>query len=344
MNESERELIWKYLDGELPLEEQVQLEDWLRASREHRDEFARLALLNEGLRVLLSNLPEPSLESTKRSAMPSESRPVQTGRLAFAGRLASLTALFAALFLSFLLWQSAGDSELQASHVDLQRLNQWANRSESRSFEIRVLADLPQPAKGRRSRENSSTTSSPPEKPPLDGARLHTLGDNQFVLERHALDGTRFLTGSDGLYSWAITPDGAVNTSHDLNRFNRDVPGHEHQLPLNSLFTNLDRFRAAYRIQLFPGEVQDDSATLESTSLLVATKKKGQRGPQRIEVTYNSQSGRIVGMRIMEMPYGPRRLDLEMLLVDEGNLRADFFRHGFHHAPDKPTINEDQPK
>ena len=150
-----------------------------------------------------------------------------------------------------------------------------------------------------------------------------------------------FLAGSDGLVGWSASPQGAVKVSQDLNRYKRDVPGHEHELPLNSLFSRLDRFESAYRIQIIPSGEPEDAGLSRKTSLLVATKKKGQRGPERIEVTYEPHSGRILGMRFMEMPYGPRRLDLELILEAEGRLAPDFFQYQSHQNQKFPVINED---
>lgn len=347
MNQSSQDRIWGYLDGLLAPAEQVQFEDWLRESSNHREEFARVALLHDRLRCLLGDASAaakgPSVNGPSVWEAP---RPERLDPQTALGRLwawtAALTVLAATLLVGLSLWQGIGARELLASNSDLQRVNNWSRRLESRSFRIHVLADRPESDREQRARaRDQSKLLAPPAKPPLDRALLHARGDDQFVLEREVPEEGVFLTGSDGMTGWAVSPQGAVRTSRDPNRFNRDVPGHEHQLPLNSLFANLDRVESAYRIQLFPGADAEDSSAQRPTSLLVAQKKRGQRGPERIEVTYESNSGRILGMRIIEMPYGPRRLDLELKLEAEGTLAPEFFQYESHHHRQLPIITED---
>lgn len=347
MNEPSQVRIWGYLDGRLAPAEQVKFEDWLRESSDNRKEFARAALLHDRLRCLLGDASAaakgPSVNGPSVLKFP---RPKQSGPGTALGRIgtwaAALAALVAMLWVGLSLWQGFGARELLASNSDLQRLNDWSRRLESRSFRIHVLADRPESEKERRARSREpSVLPAPPAKPSLDRALLHARGDDQFVLEREVPGEGVFLTGSDGMTGWAVSPQGAVRTSKDPNRFNRDVPGHEHQLPLNSLFANLGRVESAYRIQLFPGAAAEDHSAPRPTSLLVAQKKRGQRGPERIEVTYESSSGRILGMRIIEMPYGPRRLDLELKLEEEGTLAPEFFRYESHHHRHQPIVTED---
>lgn len=60
-------------------------------------------------------------------------------------------------------------------------------------------------------------------------------------------------------------------------------------------------------------------------------KKRGFRGPKRVEITYAATSGEIRQMRFVEMPYGPDRLTLLMTLLDDGALNSNFFDHESHH-------------
>jgi len=342
MSENKAALIWAYLDGQLSPADQVQLEDWLRESSDHRAEFARAAMLHDRLRGLLGTGDEVLGPQEVPSAKPADALVQRGATLKHGIRWAiSITAIAAAVIFGLVLWQGTASSELRAAVVDLQRLNDWSRRLESRSFRIRILDDRPQPDKGRRGRDKLEPTVSPPPKRPLDGALLHARGENQFVLEQQDPREGVFLAGCDGEIGWSVSPQGAARTSKDLNQFNRDAPGHEHQLPLNSLFASLDRLEAAYRIQIFPAAESDGVAAPEAKSLLVAIKKRGQRGSERFEVTYESGSGRILGMRIIDMPYGPRRLDLELNLEAEGTLDQDFFEHMSHHDGSHPIVSED---
>ncbi|MFN9915220.1 MAG: hypothetical protein ACK53L_21705, partial [Pirellulaceae bacterium] len=65
----------------------------------------------------------------------------------------------------------------------------------------------------------------------------------------------------------------------------------------------------------------------EAYRMLVAIKKPKQRGPQRVEIAYESNSGCIREMRFIQMPYGTDLLDLRMTLVEEKQLDEDFFDH-----------------
>lgn len=342
MSESDSARIWAFLDRQLSPAELADFEDWLRESLEHRAEFARVAMLHDRLRGLLGD--RKRLESHFEASAVKPGKTLGQRRTDRERRIRwaiSSAAVAVALVVGLVLWQGFGSNELRASVVDLQRLNDWSRRLESRSFRIHVLAERPQPEKGRRGREKSEPAVPPPPKRPLDAALLHARGDSQFVLEQQVPGEGTYLTGYDGEVGWSVSPQGSVRTSKDLNRFNRDVPGHEHQLPLNSLFASLDRLEAAYRLQIFSAAEPEVPATTGATSLLVASKKRGQRGPERIEVTYESNTGRILGMRITDMPYGPRRLDLELSLEAEGTLEHDFFKYQSHQAGSRPLTLED---
>ncbi|MFN6109407.1 MAG: hypothetical protein ACK493_03425 [Planctomycetota bacterium] len=351
MSDASSDRIWNYLDGSLSPEEQVRLEDWLKQAEQNCDEFAQVAQLHDRFRNFLG--VEQDFRETP--AVPDGRGQVEAvagKRLSNFGRwsIAVLT-LGALLGGILLLWPVSPGSGLQAAGPELQKLSSWSNRETSRSFRVQVLADQPEPAKGRRSREDAAgkkpeaanpRQSAPeaPPKPSLEGALLHTRGTTQFVLDRLVPGKGRFLTGSDGSTGWAMSPDGPTRVSADPQRFNRDVPGHEHRFPLNRLFGNLDELESAYRIQLFLAERSQDEQL--PTSLLVATKRKGQRGPERIEVTFESMTGRILEMRFIAMPYGPRRVDLGLNLISEGDLGPEYFGYPAHQAADATVVKEEE--
>jgi len=176
----------------------------------------------------------------------------------------------------------------------------------------------------------------------LEGAKLYVRGTDAFVLMRFLQDGTPFVTGSDGQVGWAIAPNGPVRVSQDKQRFNRDLPGHEHSIPLSNLSQGLTQIQKAYHVQIItssPGDAGD-----EQDAVLVATKKRGERGPSRIEIQYASNSGRIAQMRFIEMPYGPERLTLRLTLIDELTLLESFFHHSHHHSSDHQVVSDDMPQ
>ncbi len=138
----------------------------------------------------------------------------------------------------------------------------------------------------------------------------------------------KFITGCDGLGSWMIDSSGIARTDSDPDHFNRDVPGHEHQLSLVNIIDSLEHLKKAYDVQLLPEEPASDGDV--ETRLLVAIRHRKERGPRRVEITYEVASGSIRQMRFVEMPYGPDLLTVEMTLTSEEPLAADFFEHTQH--------------
>jgi len=165
---------------------------------------------------------------------------------------------------------------------------------------------------------------------------LYVGENNRFVLIRKAIDGTPFITGSNGQQSWAVNNKGPVRVSDDINHFARDLPGHETSIPLNNLHEGLERLRAAYQVDLSSvGPEEFETKNGETPRMLTAVKKPKERGPQRVEIVYESQSGRILHMRFIQMPYGPDRLDLRLNLIDATELPNSFFEHASHHQLDR---------
>ena len=176
-----------------------------------------------------------------------------------------------------------------------------------------------------------------PPKPPLSGAILHVRRGGQIVLSRQTSDGRTFLTGSNGRTSWAVRPDGSVRENTDLNEFNRDVPGHEHSMPLIHIEEGLERLLEAYDVRLLPVETADDAVAEDNpTRLIVAVKKRHYRGPKRVEISYSVRSGLIQQLRFVEMPYGPEHLTL----IEERPLGDRLFDHESHHKTAQPLIEE----
>ncbi len=99
---------------------------------------------------------------------------------------------------------------------------------------------------------------------------------------------------------------------------------------LEQFARRLEQLQTAYDLQVLPEEqVEDESG--EPSRLLVAIKKRGFRGPRRVEITYAATSGEIRQLRFVEMPYGPDRITIRMTLVGGKQLDAAFFEHDNHH-------------
>jgi hypothetical protein len=324
MNLIPQDLISGYLDDTLSTDEQYRLTQWLKESPENARQFAQVMLLHDRLRgehLALAAIAEGICPPPRR---------LMLGRLR--ERLRPLAAmagvLIATVVVVAVLLNGLSGTPVSAA-VELKRIIAASAQAVDRTYKITV-EELALPE---RPRKRGETSDRRPPKPPMDGAVLHVRGGHQFVLVRTRAEGLPFVTGSNGRTSWAVRPDGPVRVSSDLTRFNRDVPGHEQAMPLISIEEGLDRLHEAYVIEILPVERQDEESTQseEPSRLMVAVKKRGYRGPQRVEITYAVTSGLIRQMRFVEMPYGPDRLTLRMTLIEERPLGAKFFDHESHH-------------
>ena len=321
-----RSLVSGYLDDTLSPEEHSILQAWLKESPANARQFADDVLLHDRLRG--EHLALDALAQSERavnddaSFVTGKTTPSRPRTTAIAAALTIATAA------SFLIWISLTGTNVSAA-AELKRIIVASMRGQDRTY--RITVEEP-PLLDHRKSQKAATDSRPP-KPSLDGATLHVRTGNQFVLVRPAPNGQPFVTGSNGKISWAVKPDGSVRASSDLNRFNRDLPGHEQAMPLINIADGLDHLRQAYDIEVLPVEPADDDSagTGEQSRLMVAVKKRGFRGPRRVEITYFVTTGLIRQMRFVEMPYGPERLTLRLTLIEERPLGESFFDHTSHH-------------
>lgn len=323
------DLISRYLDDGLTSDELREFQNWLRSSPEHIRQFTRSCWLHDRLRgelQAISQVPPTLLSPPLPQPVASAGRPLGARVL-----VASLTAMVAVLSL---VWWEVGTTHVSAAS-ELNRLIVAQESTLDKTYEI----DVEEIAASRHRMAKRPDDQRPP-KPPLDGAVLHVRHGGQFVLIRDQPDGRPFITGSNGLTSWAIRPDGPVRFSRDLTRFNRDLPGHEQDIPLIQIEDGLKQIREAYDTHLLPIENVEDNSDQQASRLLVAVKKRGYRGPQRIEMTYIVATGQIRQLRFVEMPYGPERLTLRMTLVEERTLPADFFDYQSHCSADRIVEEE----
>jgi hypothetical protein len=368
----ETELIHGYFDDTLSDSQISELNDWLKADPANAQRFAREALLHDRLFNLFSLSPDSTItnESANVSHSLSESKAIiedrsiqprpKSGWRVFS--VPMLTTAASLLIVSALaIWVGSGPSTVSAAARELDRLILANETTLDQTYRISVK-ETSAPAKP--PRESPAKPSRPP-KVPLDGAMLYVREGNRFVLARATVDGGTFITGSNGRTSWAVRPDGPVRVSPDLNRFNRDVPGHEHSMPLYNIHDGLTRMREVYDVRIEDGKLLETTglpqnpspptplledvargggATDSSQALLrklVAVKRRGYRGPKQVEIYYEAASGHIRQMEFIEMPYGPELLTVRLSLVDESSLDAEFFEHTFHHSPDRIVVVEE---
>jgi len=338
VNPSDLDLIHRYLDGEITEAQMLQLEQSLAGSIELRQEFVRISIIDEKLNDQLrktalcdptptpTQSPTPSQAEIRLPAAPSAA----VSWSSIMAMLASLALLLIALLIGSNRNQLSASQELQKMRKSLA----LGDRLYRVDVEQAVLPNKKQIEQHDERR---------PPKPSLEGAKLYVRGTDEFVLMRFLQDGTPFVTGSDGQVGWAIAPNGPVRVSQDKQRFNRDLPGHEHSIPLSNLSQGLTQIQKAYHVQIIPSSPGD--AGDEQDAVLVATKKRGQqRGPSRIEIQYASNSGRIAQMRFIEMPYGPERLTVRLTLIDELTLPESFFHHSDHHSSNQQVVSDDIPQ
>ncbi|MCX7399103.1 MAG: hypothetical protein NT138_15675 [Planctomycetales bacterium] len=335
MNEAAQFLIDGYLDDMLTIEQHEELSAWIRSSPENASAFAAAVMLHDRLRnELVISGERQGVSPPCRSAGDDAtglSEVAVTRRadaLPLAGvvarrrsviALVSTASLICVAIVVFL--KSFGDNPAVAAAGEIQRLIELNALTMDRTYKITVEeAVLP--------RRGPSSEDGRPPKAPMDGATLYVRDGQQFVLSR-VTDAGPFVTGSNGKVSWAVRPDGPVRYSKDLNRFNRDLPGHEHEMPLVNIHDGLERLRRAYDVQLLP--VEDGESSEPATRLLVAVRHPKERGPRRVEISYEVESGLIGQMRFIEMPYGPESLTLRLTLLSEDLLDERFFDHESHH-------------
>jgi hypothetical protein len=335
MSDSPRDLIDGYFDDVLTPEQHAALSEWIKSDPQHARIFAQQALLHDQLRSLHSSFIDSSFKDS--SAVVTRAAPTSP-----LYRRLSRTSMWSAASVAIigvgLLWFTFSQSTASAAIGELNRIIVQNMDSKDRTYEIVVEEVYPPEPRGK---HPPLRESSRPPKPPLDGAVLHVGETNQFVLIRKTVDGLPFITGSNGRQSWAINTRGSVRVSSDIHHFDHDLPGHENSIPLTNLHDGLERLRQAYHVELSTvGPEEFESQAGETVRMLVAIKKPRERGPQRVEIAYESQTGRILHMRFVQMPYGPDRLDLRLSLLNEDDLPPELFEHASHHTPDRKVETE----
>jgi len=345
MSESFDDLLHLYFDDQLSESQHRSLEEAIGSNPDHARRFVEQAMLHDQLHnAWFASRELSELSSELPTASASLTTAETSSKIASSHRSRySLVALAASvgfvLLSSIIFWGSLFPSRASASAVELERLIKLAESVRDRTYLIEVEETVSTVARAGKRR---TVEESRPPKPSLDGAKLYTRGESLFVLVRKPTDGESIITGFDGETSWAVRSKGPVKVSKDPSDFNRDVPGHEHAMSFTDFRQTLETLKRAYVIELLPVETHEteDDLTSESSRLIVAIKRKGEKGPRRVEVNYLVESGRIMQIRFIDMPFGPDRLTLRMTLMDESDLDPNFFHHEFHHPAFLPVESE----
>lgn len=307
-------LIHGYFDGTLTENQEAELNAWVKAAPQNAAAFAEAARLHDHLHDVVRAGLAPSDERSDFWTPASPPRRLWR-RVGLAGAVAALVAL------AFLTLWGGGPASVNAA-TELNRLIEEASKAPDRSYIIHNLDAQPEVPEERR--------------PPIDGAILCVRPPDQYVLIRKFPDGRPFVTGSDGERSWSVPPSGAVRVSADPLRFRGPVPGHQQGIPFANLRSDLVQLRDAYVV----ATLGTDAAGRRG--LLAEKKSTAYRGPNRIELWYDTRTGVIERMVFDGMPQargGPNRVAVELL--EQRDLGADYFRHESHHGPDRRVIEED---
>jgi hypothetical protein len=313
-------LVHRYLDGMLTESEEAELNSWVKLAPENASELADLVLFHDRLQgVLKSRCSVANVGNQFHT--PHRSRSwlsfvrLPFGR--FTGFLSGLSA-FIVFLLAVIWWDGA---KRVSAATELNRLIESV-ATRDRSYFIRNLDQLPEQTGDRR--------------PPIDGAELHVRYPDCYVLIRRFSSGEQFVTGSDGVQSWSIPPNGPVRVSADLLRFQGPIPGNQYGIPFVNLRSDLVQLRDAYVVS--PLGVNPAG----HRGLLAVKKSTDYRGPNRVELWYDSSSGVIHRMVFSGLPKargGPDRVSVELL--EQKELGVDFFRRESHHAANRRILEDD---
>lgn len=344
---SPEDLLHGYVDQTLTSAELGLLQAWLAESPEHMRQLTQLLLLHNQLRseslsfstavgLPTSAAPLPQVGSVIRSDVYHRTRRRLLRR--FFGVIASLLLV---LVLFDFLGPFGRQTTATAASAELSQLIHRNQSAVGRTYQIEVEGVA---LAGRRHGRRSAAEKRPP-KPPMDDAVLHLRQGGRFVLVRRQLDGQDFVTGCDGTHSWAVRPGSPVRYSLDLQRFSRDLPGHEYALSLVELTATLQQLQQSCDVQIVEGGTAaeagpQDGVAVAAERLLIAVRRPGFPGPRRIEIAYNAASHEIHQLRFIDMPYGPERLTLRLTLTSRDLLPDSFFDHSAHHAPEVPVEQE----
>lgn len=312
MNDDADLWIHGYLDGTLTDAQFAALSEWLRSDPANSRHFAHVALLHNRLADLHRDptaLPPPDVHASERT-FPRRSR--------WWTITAAVAVACAAMLGAFALFNHTPGT-VSAATLELSRVIAAQVRSPWRSY--RIIVENERPIAAREDKKRAADGR--PPKPSLSNARLHVGPEGRFVLAGDGPSG-RWIAGSDGHQSWSVRGSGDVLVSDDPLHFRRDVPGHEHAMPLNELEAMLNRLRESYDVVVS----SDDS----SRRLLIATKRRGQRGPRQVEVSYDAASDELFTLRFVDMPHGTSRLTLRLEpLPSESAAREEaFFESSAH--------------
>lgn len=315
------DLMHAALDGTIDDAARARLDAAIAADRAVAREFARLSLLHDAIERELT-----------AGAIGRQGALALRWRRRVRRWSAAAVLVFAVGILS---WVGLRGSPAVAAEAELARIaaSQPAMR---RDFVIRAI-DGEAPRGGDRRRGDARAGGK--AKPTIDDAVLHVGPPGWYVLDRAAEDGSRVVTGSDGVVAWSVPARGVVRVSRNPARFRGALPGQQHELPFVHPVEGLELLRRSYDLSLGAASVERG----RTVRAIIGVRRAGvQGGPKQFTLWYEPATAAVVRMELDRLPQangGPRSVQLD--LVSESPLDPAFFAHDAHHGRDRSVILED---
>ncbi len=210
----------------------------------------------------------------------------------------------------------------------LEKVTLVAEQALTRCYGVRVLepGDATQVPAGRGPYPPSSH---------LEGAVLWMKGPGRFALRQQLPNGETRMFGGDQKGSWTMRGTGPVRVSPDPTRFGRATFSAGGEFAFLDVRSQLGQIRSDYALSWLP------DAADGTRRLLASRQRPASGGPKEIELWFDPSDALLRKVILRQLPKdqgGPRSLELNLLSVDP--LPDDYFRHEYHHAPDRPVILE----
>ncbi|MEM9367567.1 MAG: hypothetical protein AAGD07_16365 [Planctomycetota bacterium] len=247
--------------------------------------------------------------------------------------LTSALAVAATIMMMFALF--GPNQNVSAAMASLERVMEAAARPFDRTYSIAIVEEY---SNEKRPRQLSQEAWDRETKKQLDGATLYVRGANQYAMTVTLKSGEKRTSGSDGMQSWAFRETGPVHISSDLGRFRGGVPGQQQDIPFLSVHALLSQLTTGYDMER--GDEPLGVGESHPLSQLIGVRRSREvRGPKRVELWFDRESGTVHEMLLEGLPRGgggPKSLRLK--LIDQSELPADFFSHRSHHEPERKVI------
>lgn len=329
MHDDRQALIDAYLDDMLSPEDERRCNSLVKDDPAFARRLAEAALLHDRLRAdtVLAGITLPEAAGASNAAP----RKIP----AFAPRRSWIAATFvaaaAAVIIGFVWHHGGAVTPVSAASVALDRIIAAASQQIDRVYRIRITDYGPGGPQPQIAADRGGI------KPNVDGAELSVRGRDQFVLVRRFADGSPFTTGSDGEVGWAVPPTGRIHLSHDIRRFRRAVPGERDAIPFLDLDAGLAELQRDYDLELVEGDPNANG--VESWSRLDARKHPHVRGgAEHVQIWFDAAGTAhrisLQGLPGDEPDDSPEAVELD--LIKNRELPANFFHHEAHHAPGRP--------